>query len=357
MGHIGVKGVKNAVDGLHFNDSDLDFPCSVCARANIKRSPFPSKSSHPATRLLQRIHCDICGPLPSCFGNYRYFILFIDCFSRYISLYLMKSRDEAHVHFTTFRSLTENFSGQRISILRVDNAPELIRGKLEEICKQSGITYEKTVPDTPNQNGVAERCNLTIASMARAMLLDANLSDWYWPFAVHAAVHIKNRVPHSNLPPQKTPFEFWYQHKPNLSHLRLFGSPCTSRILSSSLSKFDPRGESAIFLGYAHNAKGYIIWVPNHNGHGGSIKIRRDVAFHDFPHPSPSEDDSPLWEDVLRSEHITPNLYDLNTFNFPIQTAQKPSSEQQSHSTTQLRDRTAPNGILVQPTNGMNIFP
>ena len=308
MGHIGVKGLTNAVDGLTLDDSHSSSSCAVCARANIKRSPFPHKSLHPATRLLQRIHCDICGPLPPSFNGYRYFILFIDCYSRYISLYLIKSRDEAYLHFSTFRSLVENFSGQRITILRVDNAPELIRGKLEEICKSSGITYEKTVPDTPNQNSVAERCNLTLASMARAMLFDAKLSDWYWPFAVHAAVHIKNRVPHSNLPPNKTPFEFWHHHKPNLSHLRLFGSPCTSRILSTNLSKFQPRGEHAIFLGYAPNAKGYIVWVPNPNRPGGSIKIRRDITFHGLPTPSEHQNDAPLWEDVFPPEHATPSF-------------------------------------------------
>jgi Integrase core domain len=299
MGHIGVKGLKDAAEGINFEDSTLNHPCVICAKANIKHSPFPQKASHRATRLLERIHCDICGPLPPSYGSYRYFILFICCYSRYISIYLMKSHDEAYMHFSTFRSLAENFCGQRISILRVDNAPELVRGKLEQYCTTSGITYEKTVPDTPNQNGVAERTNLTLASMARAMLLDAELSDWFWPFAVHAAVHIKNRVPHASLPPHKTPFELWHQHKPNLSHLRLFGSRCTSRILSSSLSKFEPRGEAALFLGYAQDAKGYILWVPGPSGRGGSVKIRRDVIFHGFPSISEHTDSSPLWDDVV----------------------------------------------------------
>jgi hypothetical protein len=140
------------------------------------------------------------------------------------------------------------------------------------------------------------------------MLIDANLSDWYWPFAVQAAVHIKNRVPHANLPPHKTPFEFWHDHKPNLSHLRLFGSACTSRILASSLSKFEPRGESAIFLGYAQNARGYILWVPEPSGHGGSIKIRRDVSFHGFPTPTHNNDLSPLWEDISTHQRTTRNF-------------------------------------------------
>ena len=298
MGHIGVKGLRSAVEGIDFDDSTHQ-SCIICAKANIKQTPFPSRASHRATRILERVHCDICGPLPPCYGAFRYFILFICCHSRYIFVSLMKTREEAPQHFIEFKSLAQTFSQQTISILRVDNAPELVRGKLEEHCKTSGITYEKTVPDAPNQNGVAERCNLTLASMARALLLDASLTEWFWPFAILTAVHLKNRVPHSNLPPGKTPFEFWHRYKPNLSHLRPFGAPCTSRILSNTLSKFDPRGESGRFVGYARDAKGYHIWVPNLGGHGGTLKTRRDVVFHDFPSSTPPDNTLPLWDEIF----------------------------------------------------------
>jgi hypothetical protein len=314
MGHIGVKGLKSAVDGITFDDSrdHNHSSCPTCAKANIKRSPFPHVASHRATTLLERIHCDICGPLPPCYGSYQYFILFIDCYSRFIFVSFMKSRDDASRLFTEFRAIAQNFSDHTIKILRVDNAPELVRGNLESICKTDGITYEKTVPYSPNQNGVAERCNQTLASMARAMLLDADLTTWFWPFAIQTAVHIKNRVPHSNLPTNTTPFHLWYHRKPDLSHFRLFGSYCTSRILSPSTSKFDPRGESARFLGYARDAKGYTLWVPNPDGHGGSVKIRRDVLFHGFPQPSEQQGDFPLWDDLQHPEN--PAVYELRVF-------------------------------------------
>jgi len=223
----------------------------------------------------------------------------------------MKSRDEAPRHFHDFRTLAENFCGAKIKILRVDNAPELTKGKSQEYCKNAGIMYEKTVPDSPSQNGVAERCNLTLASMTRALLIDADLSDWFWPFAIQTAVHIKNRVPHSSLPPHKTPFELWYGYKPNLSHIRPFGSHCTARIISNTLSKFDPRGEPGRLLGYAKDAKGYLIWVPGPHGRGGVVKTRRDVIFHDFPSapssPTTHDDFSPLWDDVI-DRHTTQNI-------------------------------------------------
>ena len=169
-------------------------------------------------------------------------------------------------------------------------------------CKAHGITYEKTVPDSPPQNGVAERTNLTICSMARAMLIDANLHDFFWPFAVLTAAHIKQRVPHAALPPNTTPFQLWFGHRPNLSHLRPFGTKCTAHVILNHLSKFEPRGELGRFLGYVKDAKGYLIWVPNATNNGGTIKIRRDVTFHDFPitdaSPPIPHHYLPLWENI-----------------------------------------------------------
>lgn len=201
MGHIGVKGLQHAADGVDFDDSHLP-SCTICAHANITCTPFPHHATHRATCLLERIHCDICSPLPTCFGNYRYFILFICCHSQYISLYLIKTCEEALQSFTQFQTLVENFCRKKITILCVDNAPELTKGKFKHFCTTEGISYEKTIPDSPSQNGVAEHCNHTLASMARALLIDADLSDWFWPFAIQTTVHIKNRIPHSIYYPQ-----------------------------------------------------------------------------------------------------------------------------------------------------------
>jgi len=288
MGHIGVKGLQKAAEGAGINDTRVT-SCPTCAKANITQTPFPPKASHRATRLLECIHSDICGPFPSFYRSYRYFILFICCHSRYIFIYFMKSRSEAPQRFAEFRSQAEAFCREKIAILRVDNAPELTQGALQAECLCTGITYEKTVPDSPSQNGVAERCNRTLVSMARAMIIDAHLAEWFWTFAIQSAVHIKNRVPHSALPNFQTPFELWFHYKPNLSHLRLFGAHCTARITPPSGTKLSPRGEHGRHLGYAKDTRGYIIWIPNQNGPGGTAKIRRDVKFHDHSLPESVE--------------------------------------------------------------------
>ena len=222
-----------------------------------------------------------------------------------------------------FQNSAETFTGCKIKVLHVDNTSELILGQMQSHCLKHGIIYEKMVPDSPPQNGVAKCTNLTLCSIACSMLINTNLRDWFWPFAILAATYIKQRIPHFTLAPHTTPFTLWFNHRPNLSNLHIFGSKCTSRIISPHLTKFQPCSENRIFLGYAKDAKGYLIWVPNNNNNNGTVKIRRDVVFHDVAVPKPSTqpptDYAPLWLDInvpnpnTHSPSITTNPSTITT--------------------------------------------
>lgn len=293
MGHVGVKGLKTSATGLDF-DTSTTTNCRVCALANIKHLPFPNTFYTRATKLLHRIHTDICGPLPTGYGGFQYFILFIDDFSRWIAVYFLKNRDTALDMFKEYRAAVEKFTGNSIIFLRCDNAPEYVKGKFEIYCKSEGIQYEKTVPHSPPQNGVSERTNYTIGCMTRAMLLDAELPAFFWVLAVLAAVHIKNRVPSAALLSNTSPFEIWFKQKPDLSHLRPFGCHVVSRRLTNeSIPKFDARGENGRFVGYARNAKGYLVYFP----HNKRVLVRRDIKFLDMPSPELSTS-TLSWKDV-----------------------------------------------------------
>lgn len=211
----------------------------------------------------------------------------------------LKSRSEAPEKVIEWIKAAEAFLGVKLAVLRVDNAPEYVEGRLRDWCKENGVTFEKTVPDASPQNGVAERANRTIAAMTRAMLIGANLPDWFWPLAAQASVHIKNIVPHSANPPDVTPHQTWHREKPNLAHLREFGCKVTARKSNSdTLNKIQPRGEAGIFVGYARDAKGYLIWFPDAH----AVRVRRDVIFHDMPEelelPTPRENGT-LWDDLI----------------------------------------------------------
>lgn len=128
------------------------------------------------------------------------------------------------------------------------------------------------------------------------MLVDRNLSHWFWPLAAQSSVHIKVRIPHSAIPKDKTPFESILNRRADLSHIRPFGSLVTSRKSESdSLNKATMRGEEGRFVGYARDTKGYLIYFPSSR----TIRPRRDVEFHGFPLSLPPLPPSELaWDDI-----------------------------------------------------------
>ena len=75
---------------------------------------------------------------------------------------------------------------------------------------------------SPEQIGVAERMNETIVETAHSMLHHAKLATLFWAEAFNIAVFLRNRSPTVALS-KKTPFEMWFNAKPNLSNLKVFG--------------------------------------------------------------------------------------------------------------------------------------
>ena len=95
--------------------------------------------------------------------------------------------------------------------------------------------------------------------MARTMLLESGLSKGFWAKAMNIACYIQNRV---FLRPilKKTPYELWKGRKPNISYFHVFGSECFILNTKDKLSKFDPKSDPGIFLGYSFVSKAYRVY-------------------------------------------------------------------------------------------------
>ena len=110
-------------------------------------------------------------------------------------MYILKSKDQVFDCFLQWKALVENQSKRKLKTFRSDNGGEYTSNKFETYLKNEGIRHEKTVPKTPEQNGVAERLNRTLVESARSMLLDAALSKHYWAEAISTAAYLRNRCP------------------------------------------------------------------------------------------------------------------------------------------------------------------
>ena len=113
--------------------------------------------------------------------------------------------------------------------MRTDNGGEQTSTEFKSYLKNNGMEHQYTIPKTPEQNGVSERMNRTLVEKVRSMLADSRLPQKFWAEALSTAVYLINRSPTKALD-KTTPFEAWYEKKPNVSHLRVFGSSAYAHI-------------------------------------------------------------------------------------------------------------------------------
>jgi transposase InsO family protein len=168
---------------------DNNNKCEVCIEAKMTKKPFSRVERN--SQLLELVHFDICeinGMLTR--GRKRYFITFIDDYSRFTYVYLLRTKDEAFGKFKEFKKIVENQKERQIKILRNDRGGKYFSKEFSIFYKENGIIHQMTIPYTPQHNGFAERKNMTLVDMVNAMLLNANLPNNLWGEALRTACHI-----------------------------------------------------------------------------------------------------------------------------------------------------------------------
>jgi transposase InsO family protein len=152
----------------------------------------------------------------------------------------MKFKSEVAGIFWRFKKNVKNQSNCRIQAIRSDNGREYTSTEFNFYCEEAGIEHQLTAPYTSEQNGVSKRRNRYIMEMARCMLHEKNLTKVFWAEAANTAVFLQNRLP-TKLLAEKTPFEMWYNYKPSLSFLKVFGSTCFVHIPQIKRDKLDKK--------------------------------------------------------------------------------------------------------------------
>jgi len=258
LGHVGELRMKRlAKEGLLGSLRNVSLPtCEYCLAGKMSRKPFGKGSR--AQFPLALVHSDICGPLNVISRQgFRYFLTFTDDYTRYTHVYLLKFKGEAISCFLAYVQLVENQLNTTIKCLRTDRGGEYLSNLFKGFCEQKGIERQLTIPNTPQQNGVAERKNHTLLDMVRSMMAQANLDMSYWGDALLTAAYVLNRMPSKSV--SSTPYELWTQRKPNLSNLRPWGCATYVHNTKSEFGKLGPKGKKCVFLRYCEHSKGYVF--------------------------------------------------------------------------------------------------
>lgn len=280
LGHVNfdtLKQISKTANGLDFVDVKAA-QCETCIMGKQSRIPFP-KEGKRSEEPLQLVHSDVCGPMSeNSLGGGRYFVTFLDDFSRKLFVYILREKSEVYSKFIEFKNLTERQTGRKIKMLRTDNGTEYVNKSFLNFCKSNGVIHQKSTTYTPQQNGMAERMNRTIMEKVRCMLIDAKLPLCFWAEAVTTAAFIVNRIPCKGTG-LKSPEEVWTGAKPDLSGMRIFGCRAMVHIPNERRKKLDPKSSACILLGFSSESKAYRLYDQSKR----KIVVSRDVIFIECP--------------------------------------------------------------------------
>ena len=275
LGHMSEKGLQMLMKKQLLPDlkgTSLK-PCTDCFAGKQHRVAFQRNTPSRRSHILDLIHTDVCYMKDLSMGGALYFVTFIDDHSRKLWTFALKSKDQVLNVFKQFHSRVERETGRKLICVRADNGGEY-RGPLEQYCVDHGIKLEKTVPKTPQQNGVAERMNRTITERVKCMLSQAKLPKSFWGEAMRTAVDLINLSPSYALDGD-IPEKVWTGKDISYNHLRVFGCRAFVHIPRDERAKLDANSKQCIFLGYAHDEYGYRLWDPVDK----KIIRSRDVVF------------------------------------------------------------------------------
>ena len=167
LGHISMQRIKRLVNDRVLNTLDFtDFDTCV-DYIKGKQTNKSKKGAKRSIDILKIIHLDICCLNIDMYGL-KYFISFIDDYSRYMYIYLLRNKNEALDAFKVFKAEVEKQCKKQIKIVRTDKGGEYYGrytedgqalGLFAKFLQEHGTIAQYTKSGSSNQNGVAERRN------------------------------------------------------------------------------------------------------------------------------------------------------------------------------------------------------
>ncbi|CAI5958462.1 unnamed protein product [Closterium sp. NIES-65] len=271
LGHPSLLRLRGMASRVLFSGLPRSLPplppgpgpvCVPCVEGRQRAAPHSSQFP-PTEAPLQTLHMDVWGPARvRGQGHERYFLLVVDDDSRYTTVFPLRTR----------------VMSLRRRVLRL----------LRAFCCARGIRQTFTLPDSPQQNGIAERRIGMVMDVGRTSMMHAAAHHFLWLFAVRYAAHQINLHPRVSWP-ETSPAQLWTGKVGDASAFRVWGSRAFVRDLSAD--KLSPRAAPCVFLGFPPDAPGWQFYHPT----SCRVLSSQDVTFDEsvpyyrlFPYHTPS---------------------------------------------------------------------
>ena len=243
--------LKSCNERVEINES---YVCEACQHGKSKFLPF-SPSNSRAKAPLDLIHTDIWGPSPvQSRSGHRFYILFVDDYSRFTWLFPLKFKSETSSVFQVFQKQVENQFNTKIKVIQCDNGVEY--KPLIPIAQSSGMLIRYTCPYTSVQNGRAERKHRHVVEMGLTLLAQAHMPLTYWTESFQTAAYLINRLPTPTLQ-GSNPLSCLFQKEPDYKEIQPFGCACYPCLKPYNVHKFQFHSQQCVYLGPAPQHKGH----------------------------------------------------------------------------------------------------
>jgi len=123
--------VVRRMPSLHFSAKT----CSGCQLGKHARTKLPKEVTYHASKILQLVHSDVCGSFKiNSTGGARYFVTFVDDYSRKMWIYFISQKSQVLEKFRHFVQLMTNSTGQTVRTLLTDNGGEYTSKAFQDFC-------------------------------------------------------------------------------------------------------------------------------------------------------------------------------------------------------------------------------
>ena len=268
----------------------------ACLKSKSTNPPSKPSPVGPirTTRVLERIHADLIGPLSKEWLGKKYILTILDDFSRYCTAIPIRDKTHASEKTKEWILAIENITGNKTAFIQTDWGTEF--NNLKAWGTKRGTRTKETIPYHSETHATIERLNRTLQDMARTAMIAAGLKG-LWGDAIQWAVYTKHRVPHKTLGQNKSPIEVLLNKQIDRSNLRPFGQEVMAHIYKEQReSRMSERAIECRIMQYTETHGIYL--VVNHSGKRFSSKDPRPIAEQENSEDE-SEDELDNWKDPV----------------------------------------------------------
>jgi hypothetical protein len=164
MGHVSFDKMSRIFLNVMCGIGKSKLTCDACKYAKHTKASYVSKGLRSISPFML-IHSYVwTSPVVSVNGM-KYFVTFIECYSHMTWVYLMRHKDEVFHCFENFHAYVKNQFQVQV----------YVNNTFGDFLSNQGILHQTSCPDTPPQNGMAERKNCHVLEVARSLMYTMNV--------------------------------------------------------------------------------------------------------------------------------------------------------------------------------------